>query len=80
MKVSDLIAERKTMDQNAEVLGCCEDAGDGSPGSSCDFFLVESVDAARAVLGRDENRDPTVTIDSGPGSRSIVMLELVSRY
>ena len=80
MKVIDLIAKLQMLDPHAEVLGCCEDAGDGSPGSSCDFYLAERVDSARVVIGRDKTGTPTVTADHGPGSRSVVVIDLLSKY
>lgn len=80
MNVSELIFMLSKLDPRALVLGACDDMAGSKPIGEPKFFLVESVGSIQAVLSRDDDRNPLVTMDSGPGSRIVAVIDLVTRY
>ena len=78
MKVKELIDALGKLDPNSEVFGYCEDESLQTPEKLFSVFFIESADETMAITERDENRQPTIKFDSGPGSRKLALLSMTT--
>ena len=80
MKVKDLIAELRKIDQNLEV--CCvfhaEDSFAATYNKGVRAFEIVSVDSVAASRARDKNGLPTLDILDAENPRKIALLEITS--